>query len=428
VGQGDRSLEDDELGTVLRWIEGGAPAGDLAAMPPPPAAKEGEWSLGEPDYVVELGAVDVAADGPDQFRNLIVKTEFDGDRWIKAIEIRPSSRKVVHHVILWQGGSGADQQGWLSAWAGGADPDVFPEGTGRLLKKGASLIGDMHYHPYGEAASDNTRVGLYFASDEEIKKELVNLWVMNAEFAIPPGDPNYEARASYTFAQDAHILSLAPHMHYRGKDFSYVATFPDGRSQELLRVSNYDFNWQTGYEFETPIAAPQGTRIDCVAHWDNSADNLDNPDPARTVRFGNESYDEMMIGFVDYVVDEGIRPLVPENPVKGKLSELATQHPGEIYQVLIPQQPDGPLPLTALHIPRQGEGGWYVSFRGVVGKARVYDVVWNGNAVSCKVAIPGGPNDLVGTADPETGGLALTMTDPKGSSFPLNGTRVDSAQ
>src|SRR6185436_16020143 len=159
-----------------------------------------------------------------------------------------------------------------------------------------------------QETTDKTRVGLHFAKGNKVDKELVNLWVMNADFKIPAGDPNYETDSTFTFGQDSHILSLTPHMHYRGKDFKYTLTTPDGKSQELLKVSKYDFAWQTQYEFEKPITAPKGSKIDCVAHFDNSANNPNNPDPKKDITFGQQSYDEMMIGFVDYIVDEGVSP------------------------------------------------------------------------------------------------------------------------
>ncbi len=148
---------------------------------------------------------------------------------------------------------------------------------------------------------------MYFSDDAEIQKEVINLWIANQSFSIPAGNPSYKARSSFTFPQDSEILSFLPHMHYRGKSFTYTAKYPDGRSETLMSVSNYDFNWQTQYMLKEPISVPKGTRVDCVAEWDNSANNPRNPDPTRTVTNGEQSFDEMMIGFVDYIVKDGGR-------------------------------------------------------------------------------------------------------------------------
>lgn len=418
----ERTLTDDQIDTIVRWVNAGAPQGSRKDLPPTPHFDQSGWKLGEPDYVVEFEQVEIPGDGPDQFYNLVGQTDFDEDKWVKAVEIVPGDRRVVHHVILWQGGQ-TSQEGWIGAWAAGAQPMAFPEGTGRLLKKGQPIIGDMHYHPYGETTTDRTKVGLHFAKAEDVKKELINLWVANNEFEIPAGDPNYEAQATYTFPQDSRIVNLLPHMHYRGKDFSYTLTYPDGSTQDLLKVSKYDFNWQTVYEFEEPIEVPAGSRIDCVAHWDNSADNAANPDPTKDVRFGLESYDEMMIGFVDYVVEDGLRPEKTPNPVIAKIAELAAAHPGEVFEVMIQQ--GGPAPeLSALHLPKEGDGGWYVRLGSAVGKAPITDIVWSGNAFTAVARIPGQePSDLSGTVEGRA--LKMQMGMPQGISVQVSGTRAE---
>lgn len=412
----DRSLSSDEVDTIVRWAKAGAPQGPLADMPPVPDFGDSGWRMGEPDLVLTLPPMEVSADGPDQFRVVPVATGLTEDTWVTGMEILPGERSVVHHVIVWKKEDNA--QGWLGAWGAGADPVAFPEGTGRLLKAGGELLGDMHYHPSGKAVNDETRIGLHFAKAEDIEKELVNLWVMNDSFEIPAGDPNYEARSTFTFAQDSHLMGLAPHLHYRGKDFKYTLTYPDGTSKELLNVSKYDFNWQTNYDFAEPIAAPKGTRIDCVAHWDNSAKNAANPDPNKNVRFGPESYDEMMIGFADYVVDEGVRPMETASPIDAKIAELLAAYPGEVYTTIIPM--NGKMEKSALHIPSDGsEGGWYVPFAGIAGRAPIVDIVWEGDTFTAVAQIPDGTNALKGTRNPEAGTLTIQMTQPGGQSFPL---------
>lgn len=426
----DRSLSEKEIASIEKWIDTGAPEGDKSAAPAAPKFDDEGWKLGKPDQIIEFEKVDIAADGPDQFRNLMVKLDFPGDKWLRAVEIKPSNRKIVHHMILWQVGEDGQPtpQGWMGAWAAGADPNVFAPGTGRMIKKGNKLMGDMHYHPYGTAGSDVTRIGLYFAEEKDIQKELVNLWVMNDSFEIPAGDSNYEAKSTFKFSQDGKILGLAPHMHYRGKDFVYTATFPDGRKQELLKVSHYDFNWQTNYQFKEPLEVPAGTRIDCVAHWDNSKQNAANPDPNKTVRFGLQSYDEMMIGFVDYIVNEGVRPKPSDDLMESKLEELVAKYPGEVFKVMVPRGPGGSMQASALHVPKTGEGGWYVKIGNLVGKARIFDIKWEGNSFDCKSFIPGqGEGAMKGTLNPANGELDFEMKDTKGNSFPVKGTLVKKA-
>ena len=285
----------------------------------------------------------------------------------------------------------------------------MPEGTARLVKKGHPLIFDMHYHPYGVAATDKTRIGMHLAkADTKIEKELVNLWVLNADFEIPAGDPNAEATSSYTFAEDVTVLSLTPHMHYRGKDFKFTATWPDGTSKELLKVSKYDFNWQTAYDFEQPLALPAGSRIDCVAHWDNSPSNPANPDASKDVAWGQNSTDEMMIGFVDYTVKDGVSPK-PISPLIGKLHDLAEHYPGQVWRVDVPIQPGKAAEPTAVHLPREGNGGWYVAFGTLVLPAPIHSIVWDGNKVTAKAEIPNqGTMEMSGVVL-ESGDIDLTM-------------------
>lgn len=425
----DRSLSEVEKETILRWAKKGAAMGDPADMPEvPPTPAEG-WSLGEPDYVITFDEMEVPGSGPDRFHDLIAKTDLPEDKWIKAVEILPGDREVVHHVILWQGDderASGNPSGWIGAWAAGGTPMVFRDNTGRMLRKGATIIGDMHYHPAEDTRVDQTRVGFHFAENPEaVEKEMINLWVLNAEFEIPAGHENYMVASNYTFPQDSYLYSLTPHMHYRGKNFKYTLTYPDGEKKELLKVSDYDFNWQTGYDFETPLRVPAGSRLDCIAHFDNSAKNEDNPDPTKNVIFGNESYDEMMIGFVDYIVEEGIRPKPVESPVVPKAKELAQTNPGEVFMVMIPNGPGQGEQTSAIHMPKEGEGGWYVEFAGNVGRARIYEIAWTGSDFTAKAFIPGqGVQDLTGSVDAATGALTVTMADANGNGGTLTGEMV----
>lgn len=296
----DSSLGNPEIAAITRWVAAGAPrgTGDEPVYEAP--RRDGEWVYGDPDWIFEFDPVVVSADGPDQFVDVPIPG-FAEDKWIKKIQILPGDGKAVHHFILWRTDENGNQDGWIDGWAANTVANEFPEGTARFMPAGRRMIGDFHYHPYGEETTVKSKIGLWFIEPEEVEKELVNLWIMNVMFRIPAGDPNYESRAEHTFEEAVLIRSLTPHMHYRGKDMKYTAHYPDGSEKELLSVSRYDFNWQTNYAFVEPIPLPAGTRVEVVAHWDNSADNLDNPDPTRDVGFGVESTDEMLIGFVDYV-------------------------------------------------------------------------------------------------------------------------------
>jgi hypothetical protein len=167
----------------------------------------------------------------------------------------------------------------------------------------------MHYTPNGEATKDRTTIGLIFAKKAP-DKVLRSGLAINTRFVIPPGDPNHEVRSAATVSEDVHLYTLMPHMHFRGKDFTYTAVYPDGRSEILLRVPKYDFNWQLTYSFKKPLALPKGTRIECVAHFDNSKANLANPDPTAEVKWGDQTWEEMMIGWYSYTRDAEQRPVV----------------------------------------------------------------------------------------------------------------------
>ena len=311
----DISLNDDEIAAIIRWAANGAPRGEgdepVVEQPEP----VGEWAFGEPDWVFEFDPHEVAAEGPDEFRDVPITTGFDGDRWISKVEVQPGDRKVLHHFILWRAAEGTTfQEGWMAAWTAGAKPYHFPAGSARLLPKGRKMIGDFHYHPSGEAATDSTRIGLWFAEPEEVERELVTLPIWNAGINIPAGDPNYEAEASRVFEEDVLIRAFTPHMHYRGKSMFFSAELPDGSTRDLLRVSRYDFNWQTTYQLSEPIRLPAGTRIQVKASFDNSADNPSNPDPTVDVKWGLETTDEMLNGLVDYVAADSAGTGDPADP------------------------------------------------------------------------------------------------------------------
>ena len=393
----DRRLSEREVALIKRWVSQGAPAGDLNEAPTAPELND-EWRLGTPDLIVTFDSVKLPAGGPDMFRDLVAKTGLKEDKWVRAIEVLPQDRRVVHHVIIYAtDGEGPPTSGWLGAWAAGMEPMTFPKGTAKLLDKDHRLIADMHYHPSGEKTKDATRLGVYFY-DGEPEKELINLWVQNGSFKIPAGDANYEVKASHTFAEDAVVHALLPHMHYRGKDFTYIATLPDGSQQTLLEVSGYDFNWQTNYELANPVALPKGSRIDCVAHFDNSTNNPDNPDPTLDVTFGNESFDEMMIGFVDYVVADGQRPITSEARMSD-LREALLSAGTEAYEIQIKDDDGGISSLLDWSSPEAGI--WHVPVNGTVIDGSLEEIVRAGDGVTAKLVTPIGTMDVEGQLDSE---------------------------
>ena len=312
--QNDRSLSASDRATLLGWLDQGCPKGDLAELPPAKEFPEG-WSIGKPDVVFQMPEEFTVPATVDEkglkYQYFTVRTKFDEDKWIQAAEAQPGNRAVVHHIIIYllkpgkeggfMRGKTADGigDGFLTAYAPGELSSALPPGSAKRIPKNSILIFQMHYTPNGVEQTDRSSVGLIFAK-EPPKIEVRTRSAAQRHIAIPPGDNNYEATSSTTFEQDAELLSLLPHMHLRGKDFRYDVVFPDGKRETLLSVPRYDFSWQSAYRLEKPLHMPAGTRIECTAHYDNSKDNPNNPDPNKMVRWGDQTWDEMMIGFVDY--------------------------------------------------------------------------------------------------------------------------------
>jgi len=266
------------------------------------------WNIGKPDAVFDIGTdFDIPAEGVVPYKYFRVPTNFTQDKWVQAAEIRPDKRNAVHHVIVFiqepgsQGGIGGEGANLLVGFAPGEQPVVFEPGTAKLVKAGSTFLFQMHYTPNGKAAKDRSYVGLRFAK-EPPKFRAVTGRAMNVALHIPPNDPNYEVKSSFTAKQDLHLIGFMPHMHLRGKDFKYTVVYPDGRDEVLLSVPRYDFNWQLAYELKDPLELPKGARIDCVAHFDNSANNKFNPDPTKEVKWGDQTWEEMMIGWFTYTV------------------------------------------------------------------------------------------------------------------------------
>ncbi|MCI0683002.1 MAG: redoxin family protein [Gemmataceae bacterium] len=302
-----RRLSRTEIDTIAAWVDGGMLRGDARDLPKPPAFAEG-WVHGKPDVVFEMPApFDVPATGVVPYKNHIIDPKFDDDVWVQTAECRPGAPGVVHHIVVYIMRPG--QRGPLApdgnlsilvGWAPGDLGLVLPPDTARRIPKGSKLRLEMHYTPNGTAVKDRSSVGIRFARQPP-RNELLQAELANVAIEVPPYDPHYKAEATFRLPADARLISLAPHMHWRGKHYFYEAIYPDGKKQTLLSVPRWDFNWQNVYRFEEPIKLPKGTRIHTVAHWDNSSNNLLNPAPEKSVRFGLQSWEEMMVGFVSYV-------------------------------------------------------------------------------------------------------------------------------
>ncbi|MGH9936836.1 MAG: thiol-disulfide isomerase, partial [Blastocatellia bacterium] len=254
----DISLSQSEIETIVRWVDQGARKGDPEKMPQLPQFAAG-WKLGEPDYVIDLGTLEVPASGPDVFLDRHFRLNLPEDRWVRAVEIQAGNRTVLHHLVAIFGnlnmsgsptgssprraGGGQIDLQVLSVWAAGTPPTVFPEGMGRAVKKDQELTFNLHFHPSGRAATDHSKVGIYFGKGT-VKKTINTGFAANSGILIPAGSDNVEYSASYVFGKDSRIVSFFPHMHLRGKDMTYTLTYPDGRREILLSVPRYDFHWQ----------------------------------------------------------------------------------------------------------------------------------------------------------------------------------------
>jgi hypothetical protein len=437
----DPRLSPQQIDTIARWVDGGVARGNPADEPKLPALTEG-WQLGEPDYIITLPVVNIPAEGRDYFPTPNLTLDLPEDRWIRALEIRPSNREVTHHSVIFTapGGAGAGLgaatgSGFfdvLGVWAVGTPPTVYPEGMGRWLRKGQQLRTNLHYHPNGKPATDQTRVGLYFGKGE-LKKEVASALAGDLTFQIPPRAKNHEMRAVYVVDQDSTVVSYFPHMHLRGKDMTITAAFPDGRKQTLISVPAYDFNWQLFYYPTEQISLPRGTRVDIVAHYDNSADNPNNPDPDRAVTFGEQSTDEMMFGMIEFVAKDGISP-VPVTPEIRMDALQATLPSDSTYR--IPVSILKPIP-SVLHLPRTGKGTWYLAqSRLQINVIPIREIAWDGDAFKFRMDVRFGPKaaftfDVSGTvgADGTIRGQTAPVGVAKAPFSPtFEGTRAGAAR
>ena len=299
----DARLTAEEKQLIYDWVDNGCPQGNVQEMPPAPHFAEG-WQIPQPDKVIYIHdrPAKVAAHGVLPYRYFLVDPFFKEDKWVKAIEARPGNRAVVHHIIvgfvqpkhpprLGLGG------GTLVGYAPGMPPSKYPDGAALFVPAGSKVVFQVHYTPNGTEQEDRSCVGLVFADPSEVRERVDGDEAANTHFRIPAGADNHEVTSHHTFSRDVRLVSMTPHMHMRGKAFRYEVQYPDGRREILLDVPHYDFNWQMRYDLAEPKLLPGGTRLFCTAHFDNSENNLSNPDPRRDVRWGEQTWDEMMIGY-----------------------------------------------------------------------------------------------------------------------------------
>jgi len=310
----DRSLSAQERATLLAWVDQGAPLGNPKDLPPPRANPPG-WSIGQPDVVFEMPEpYYVPAQGVVAYAYFRVPTHFTEDRWIQAAEARPGDPSVVHHIVVFlfdrsrgrAPGRGPGEH--FCGYAPGDLPTILPEGTAKKIPAGAELILQVHYTPNGRVRTDRSKVGFIFAKTKPTR-QAYTIGIANPDLLIPPGRDNVAVSSALVVPRDMRLVSFMPHMRLRGKDFQYTITKPGESPQVVLSVPAYDFGWQTYYVLSEPMLLPKGTRIDCLAHFDNSESNPYNPDPKKLVRWGEQTFEEMMIGYVDLDVPVGSPPI-----------------------------------------------------------------------------------------------------------------------
>jgi peroxiredoxin len=300
----DARLSDADKKIILDWIENGAPEGDSKDLPQPISFPEG-WRIPKPDVVIQMPKpFRVPAQGDVPYQFIVVDSGFIEDKWIQASEVKPSCRSVVHHILVFvqPPGAGVDEYGgfaanWVAAMAPGSPALIYPEGTAKLVPAGSRFVFQIHYTPDGSEKEDQSCLGLVFADPKSVRKEVSTQMAAYERFEIPPHHPNYKIEASRRLRNDSILLEMLPHTHVRGKAFRYEAVYPDGKREILLDLPRYDFNWQNRYLLAEPKLLPKGTTIHCTAYYDNSKNNRSNPDPDSAVRWGDQTWEEMMIGY-----------------------------------------------------------------------------------------------------------------------------------
>lgn len=301
----DARLSEEEIAKLRTWVENGMPEGDPDDLPPKPVFTEG-WKIPEPDVVLPMRekAFTVPAQGIVDYQRFVVEPGWEEDKFIYAAEARPQNRSVVHHILVYiipPGAKRMNLRNVLVGYAPGSLPIHYQDGHAIKVPAGSKLLFELHYTPNGTQQTDLSYAGICFLDEDKVRRTVEGQIAIRHDFLIPPNHPNFEVQAEYRSRQRELLLAMTPHMHLRGKSFRYEAVYPGGESEILLDVPNYDFNWQLKYILEEPKELPKGTRILCTAVYDNSEKNLVNPDPNRSVGWGDQSWDEMMIGFMDTI-------------------------------------------------------------------------------------------------------------------------------
>ena len=356
----DTSLSAAEMDAIKSWVDAGAPEGDPKLAPLPRTFVDG-WNIGKPDMTIEMpAAYEIPAKGTIEYTYIIIPTNFKQDMWVQALEIRPQDRAHVHHIVLYERqasskwlreypvgvpfvpapregtkqrssdgdrtaeGSLADE--WLVGYAPGTQPYRLPEGTAFRVAAGSDFVLQLHYTTNGKPSSDRSKIGLIFSKTPPTKRAFIAN-VADNKFVIPPGAADYSAKAEVTLAADAQLLAVAPHMHLRGKAMDMRAVYPTGESEPLFNVPHYDFNWQINYYFPTPKLLPRGTKLEVTGVWDNSANNKFNPDPTAEVRWGDQSWEEMLLGLTMLQIDPhmDLDKLIQEPPRRQQSAALDEQ-------------------------------------------------------------------------------------------------------
>ena len=334
----DRRLSDADRDTIVKWSSAGAPEGDRADLPNPPAYADG-WQMGQPDAVFTMQEdYPIPAGGTIEYKYFEVLTGLTEDKWAQAIEVRPGNRTVVHHVIVYMRGEQPEPRvpspfafapgmgrpanapktergevandrpatrqptAWLSGFAPGQSVRVYQPGTALRVPAGAVLTVAMHYTANGKETTDRTRIGIKWAP-EPPKTEVRVATLQNANFMLPAGSSDTRVDAEVTLKEDITLWSLLPHTHMRGKKWEVTATYPGGRSETILSVPKYDFNWQTDYVFKQPLTLPKGTTLHTAAWYDNSTANKANPDPKKDVYWGDQTWEEMQFTAFTFSMD-----------------------------------------------------------------------------------------------------------------------------
>jgi len=334
----DRTLPADDKAALFAWLASGRKEGDAADAPLARTFPK-DWELGSPDAIVRIPEpMEVKATGTMPYQNVFVETTFGEDKWVRAMEVRPTAREVVHHALVYvvpadkverarKRGGDTDGGNFFAVYVPGNNVLRFGDGFGKLIPKGATLHFQIHYTPNGTATRDQTAVALIFAS--EAPRHEVRVAAIPARLDIPPGDPNYEARGRLPVPFDAKLMSFMPHMHVRGKAYRYELQLPGGESKLLLDVPRYDFNWQLQYRLAEFLDAPAGSTLLGTAWYDNSTNNPANPDPTQRVKWGPQTDDEMMLGYLEYYL-----PNVQATAKKTSIAELVMRDGGFVFSGL----------------------------------------------------------------------------------------------